>query len=751
METSIDSEFERVLSLVYPPLDFPDVYSRIFDFNWLPNSYHKESFREHCVYVAHCMEKLCRRDNLLQEIWKEGISYAYLVGFLHDIGKPFVEYLNSFKNQNFTGHAQIGARMVTLRFQDEIPEDILLTMGVLIDCHMCCLRNFMYSLEHRLRVNAVLHMYLPRIPNIFNLLMCLHSADESSKLYPYTIGGFGYLYQSPFSFRKDRRIIIYLIGPSGSGKSSIAQTLTEKLASFGSVLHMQRDDIVMKLAKEGESYSEYIILVDTCQTYYWYHTIGFDNCFRIGVFCVPFNLFDRKVHGKSPCVEFPPKKWSGYPNLLTESNRWSLEVGTGLWNLVPSIVKRYFDQSWPESLDDSPSLATLWNKYSFPAISAQFSFNRINFNKEYLFKDYIVYRATYSPGFDVTWGPTRFYRGEFLLINAHTKIMQTLRTGLPTFNKTFLTTFDSVVVTPKFDGSLVNILFIPFKHPYYKLLNLLFVANINKFGFFLVGSKQKLVMDDRLRKKFISVIGDFDNFISSYASYFKDDLKTLHFEMMTELNSSELNVYYPQNFCKFIGCTTFTNDTRHFTLAKPSDERAISQKTFKTIEECQVYLDKLHHKLLMGDTLCEPEGCVLYFWDAQGRLLDITKSKFPEYLAVINPKKYPEEYQKTLTNPLLAQRFQKIRNIKEKLNTTGLKNEIYMFLDKHTGDRKDFALYVHSNSRKISEFQSELQKIANAMRIKPKKIRHELFRHYPSVENTLLSIFARFDEITEKD
>ncbi|GFQ87100.1 uncharacterized protein TNCT_665071 [Trichonephila clavata] len=133
METSIDSEFERVLSLVYPPLDFPDVYSRIFDFNWLPNSYHKESFREHCVYVAHCMEKLCRRDNLLQEIWKEGISYAYLVGFLHDIGKPFVEYINGFKRHNFKGHAQIGARMVTLRFQDEIPEDILLTMGVLID------------------------------------------------------------------------------------------------------------------------------------------------------------------------------------------------------------------------------------------------------------------------------------------------------------------------------------------------------------------------------------------------------------------------------------------------------------------------------------------------------------------------------------------------------------------------------------------------------------------------------------------
>ncbi|GFQ92373.1 hypothetical protein TNCT_547661 [Trichonephila clavata] len=41
----------------------------------------------------------------------------------------------------------------------------------------------------------------------------------------------------------------------GSGKSTIARALTEELASCGSVLHLQRDEILMKLAKEGESYS----------------------------------------------------------------------------------------------------------------------------------------------------------------------------------------------------------------------------------------------------------------------------------------------------------------------------------------------------------------------------------------------------------------------------------------------------------------------------------------------------------------
>ncbi|GFX57398.1 uncharacterized protein TNCV_3138171 [Trichonephila clavipes] len=385
-----DSEFERVLSLIFPPDNFPDLYWKIFNFNWLSNPYHLECFRKHCVDTGHSMQELCRLNNFLQEIWKEDITCAYLVGFLHDIAKPLVERTNGLGQQSFRGHAQVGARLVTLRFQDEIPKDVLLTMGVLIDCHMCCLRNLSSSTEHCLRVNAVLHMYLPHIPHIFSLLMCLHAADQLSKQPPFQADGYGYLYQSPFTFRKDRRVVIFLLGPTGSGKSTIARALAEDLASCGSVLHLQRDGILMKLAQEGESYTDCynriqntpglkrqlqtlwkecldsasadIILVDTCQTYYWSHTIEFINCFRIGVYCVPFNLIDTFAHWRNPRIEFPPTKWSGYPTLLTEQCPWQLDVGTGLWNLVPSIVQRYFNQSWPESLDNHPSLATLWNE-----------------------------------------------------------------------------------------------------------------------------------------------------------------------------------------------------------------------------------------------------------------------------------------------------------------------------------------------------------------------------------------------------
>ncbi|GFR31227.1 hypothetical protein TNCT_319231 [Trichonephila clavata] len=104
MDSSSDfvSEFKRVLSLIYPPYDFPDVYWRIFNFNWFPNPIIKNAFKSTVWMFARRMDALCHRDNLLQEIWKEEITFAYLVGFLHDIGKPFVTRMNFFGTTRFS-------------------------------------------------------------------------------------------------------------------------------------------------------------------------------------------------------------------------------------------------------------------------------------------------------------------------------------------------------------------------------------------------------------------------------------------------------------------------------------------------------------------------------------------------------------------------------------------------------------------------------------------------------------------------
>ncbi|GFQ75477.1 uncharacterized protein TNCT_123931 [Trichonephila clavata] len=391
---------------------------------------------------------------------------------------------------------------------------------------------------------------------------------------------------------------------------------------------------------------------------------------------------------------------------------WSLEVGTGLWNFVPSLVKRYFDQSWPESLEHHPSLATLWDESIVSKMCAQFPFKGIQIEEEFSLMDHKLYRATYTPGKHVTWGPTRFYRGEYLLQKKNTKMVYPLRSGLPTFTRhpTFPPTFDHVVVTPKFDGNLVNILFIPLQHPYYKLLKAWFQGDRNEFGLFLVGSKQNSSW------RILSV---------------KSLILCWDTKVLTRLSVPMTRILRTKIASR--RCTTFTKDDRRFALAKPSDVRVIPQKTFQTKDACEAYLEELHDQFLKGDTLCEPEGCVLYFWDAQGCLVDIVKKKFPEYLAVVNPNKYPKQYQETLTNPLLAERFQKIRKLKKDLDTSVLKKAIQEFLKKDTKDRKEYALYLEENRFKIQEFQTQLDEIAEKARMKARNIRQELFLNYPYI------------------
>ncbi|GFX82821.1 hypothetical protein TNCV_1699401 [Trichonephila clavipes] len=123
------------------------------------------------------------------------------------------------------------------------------------------------------------------------------------------------------------------------------------------------------------------------------------------------------------------------------------------------------------------------------------------------------------------------------------------------------------------------------------------------------------------------------------------------------------------------------------------------------------------------------------------------KTKFPEYVAVNNPKKHPKEYQETLDNSLLCQRFQKVRNLKKDLMTSVLKKAIHEFLKKDTKTRKEFALYVEENKHKILEFQVQLDELSLKTRMKARNICHEIFLHYPYIQKTIANIFRPLDEI----
>ncbi|GFS39794.1 uncharacterized protein TNIN_387441 [Trichonephila inaurata madagascariensis] len=170
-----------------------------------------------------------------------------------DIGKPLVFQTDRRGIQKFTGHAQVGARLVYLRFQYEIPENELLNMVLAIDSHMCSLRSDYLSLVDTLRINSVINLCFSS-PDIVPILKCLHKADGLGKLPPIQEDCFSYSPNSPITFRKDKKIVIFLIGPSGSGKSTLASVLLSRLKLYTSVEHLERDKILTQMALKGESY-----------------------------------------------------------------------------------------------------------------------------------------------------------------------------------------------------------------------------------------------------------------------------------------------------------------------------------------------------------------------------------------------------------------------------------------------------------------------------------------------------------------
>ncbi|GBM53933.1 hypothetical protein AVEN_64851-1 [Araneus ventricosus] len=282
----------------------------------------------------------------------------------------------------------------------------------------------------------------------------------------------------------------------------------------------------------------------------------------------------------SPEIEFSPQKWLGYPTVLTEYKDapWQLEVGTGLWQIIPTLVKRYLEQCVSLPLEKQPTIVSLWDqKYGSDAITAQYNVHGITFKKEYSFSKNDIIRVSYLN--DVTYGPTRYYRGEYLLKTGEKLSM--LRSGLATFSTKLdiCEKFQKAVVTLKYDGSLFNILYIPKQYKHFELLKEQFpYVYYPKYGLLFIGSKQTLIMEKSLRQRFHTDIEmDFEAFIRQYAHYLKDKLITLHFKIMVKQAQKELTVYYPKNVCKFIGCTTFTDTTRQFALPTPTYLRAVQQ------------------------------------------------------------------------------------------------------------------------------------------------------------------------------
>ncbi|GIX94043.1 uncharacterized protein CDAR_462111 [Caerostris darwini] len=301
-----------------------------------------------------------------------------------------------------------------------------------------------------------------------------------------------------------------------------------------------------------------------------------------------------------------------------------LEIGNGHRNAVTSPLdcKRLFKKTWYESMDQHSTIACFADQYDIFGSRAQFGYKDINWDVIYEFPDSDIVRiSNFCHCKEVTYGPTRYCSGEFALV--HNKSVTLLRSGLPTLATTpsNVKAFDHITMTPQIR----------------RKSNQYFVCS-RPFQF----HSSKICLKTNL--------------------FTHTHMQTLNYEIINKEDLKELTVCYPQNVCKFIGCTTFSDGTLSFALEIPNDKYAVEQQAFTTWKACQEYMSEQHNRLFNEGISVDLEGFVLYYWTSERQLLDVVKFKFEEYRTMKNPDKNFKEYKKILSNPIVGKRFQKSRN-----------------------------------------------------------------------------------------
>lgn len=231
--------------------------------------FHKEPLLEH---LFECGKKCKAISNLF------GIDpdIAFWVGFLHDIGKPFAKNCVNAKKQKlvFTGHAQLGSRLVNMLFKNKIPQKYMGSLVWSIDNHMCCC-------SHQAQFNTINNfkdLLIVSIPNLkyhelsINMICMLFAADNLSRktdeiinhdlvvkhsiqlrdelIYYVKNTTFSNMVVSIFNKRQitNEKIIVINYGLSGSGKSATSKYINDKLSNKYKIAHIERDSCYYEIA-----------------------------------------------------------------------------------------------------------------------------------------------------------------------------------------------------------------------------------------------------------------------------------------------------------------------------------------------------------------------------------------------------------------------------------------------------------------------------------------------------------------------
>ena len=450
------------------------------------------------------------------------------------------------------------------------------------------------------------------------------------------------------------------------------------------------------------------VIIDSVQPFYdkaWTATIeslseisqnNYGDALKIGLYHVPQSFFSSYDHHEYPSkigepVEFPSETLA-FPVVGLEqpiAKHIDIAMGCGLQH-IHNIIAEYLTADVVPSVLPQVSMQELLDSGKSPNdIPDLFPKGLIQVKEEIRTKTFRITTIGYRDGFQTFTGPTREYRGISVL--AYEGKHRVIRPCMPVFpdmvciekdpsvfeflgpvwnrflpqrkwssGMTFAQTVREMFLTPKYDGSLFNLVYIPYSAFPDKFFTELKMVCEDRFqgddavlfqslhGVYVVGSKGtmfcKRPVRARIQEAITATYGTMDKLIESSNAYterkgLRDEITTLHFEAIGT-PSPELTVAYDEHFCIFLGATTLSRFHRPYKGDMPRTTEIIDLDGNDLADRWQMLTDIYEQnfgKMLLGDKSIEPEGYVLHIVDTNGKWHPI-KFKYDLYYASHKPE-----------------------------------------------------------------------------------------------------------------
>lgn len=296
--TEYYKDFEKVITPILDKLkNYPEIndlfLSRLEYINPSHRKWHSEPYGWHalcCGLVA----------SHYATIYGASPRIAFKIGFLHDIGKPFVET----KSRQTPMHGQIGAHIAELFFEDEA-EEIKKVALFLIDQHMCyCTHRVIddsYDICYQV-LNGMIENYDERKIRLFsNYYKCLIYGDRlgiySQNILPIeevddiVSTSINHILNTKTYPSIKGTIYLLMHGGSGCGKTFATEKFKKELINLNmSVGVAERDKVYWQIAKRMKLISDEI----------WYENYVNDVIEVDGIKTTYYKLFKEKIKKQVP-------------------------------------------------------------------------------------------------------------------------------------------------------------------------------------------------------------------------------------------------------------------------------------------------------------------------------------------------------------------------------------------------------------------------------------------------------------------